>query len=253
MSGAIALAGQAALRSGAGLVQLAVPACVQPIVAAIEPSYTTAALPEDVQGRVASSALTRLRRLIQPATAVACGPGLGQSRALAKLVRWLYTEAACPMVLDADALNALARQREVLGSPAGRRVLTPHPGEFHRLLGREEKLARGELESQAQARAAQWNVVILLKGHRSLITDGRQTLHNATGNPGMATGGTGDVLTGIVVALLAQGLMPLEAARLAAHVHGLAGDMAAAEIGPTALVASDVLRYLPAAWRQHAG
>ena len=250
MSGAITLSGLACLRSGAGLVQLAVPAECQPIVAAAEPSFMTAALDDDPCGRIDFRAKPRLTRLIEPATAVACGPGLARSRGLTKLVCWLYSEVRRPMVFDADALNALARQPDVLEKPAGPRVLTPHPGEFRRLLGKDESLSRSEMESQAKELAARWQAVIILKGQHSFITDGQQSSVNTTGNPGMATGGTGDVLTGIVAALLAQGLLPLNAARLAAHVHGLAGDLVSAELGQVSLVASDLIDYLPAAWKQ---
>jgi NAD(P)H-hydrate epimerase len=152
-------------------------------------------------------------------------------------------------VFDADALFALASRPSVLDKPGGPRILTPHPGEFRRLIGREEKLSDEERAPLAEELARRTSSVIILKGHRSVITDGEATTINETGNPGMATGGTGDVLTGLVTALLGQGLAAFVAARLAAHVHGLAGDLAAAEFGETALMASDLIDYLPAAWQ----
>lgn len=252
MTGAMALSGAAALRSGAGLVQIATPRVCQPIVASFEPSYMTAALEHDAAGRISLAARDQLSQLAEKATVVACGPGLGRSEELTELVGWLYTHLKQPAVFDADALNALAKRPQVLGRPGGPRVLTPHPGEFQRLAGEDRRLPRDEAERRASELALQCGAVIVLKGHRTLITDGQQQFHNTTGNPGMATGGTGDVLTGITAALLAQKLSPLDAARLAVHLHGLAGDLAAAELGQVSLIASDLLRYLPRAFQQQA-
>lgn len=250
MAGAVSLAGMAALRSGAGLVRLAVPLACQDAVAGFEPSYMTAAVPADDDGRISLAARDALGQFAEKATVIGCGPGLGSSDELTELVGWLYTSLKQPAVFDADALNALARQPHLLERPGGPRLLTPHPGEFQRLVGAREKLARDEAERQAAALAGRCGIVILLKGHRTFITDGEQAGRNTTGNPGMATGGTGDVLTGIATALLAQHLSCFDAARLAAHVHGLAGDLAAAELCEVSLIASDLVRFLPAAFRQ---
>jgi ADP-dependent NAD(P)H-hydrate dehydratase len=250
MAGAISLSGMAALRSGAGLVRLAVPfACLDAVVG-FEPSYMTAALGDDDQGRIVLAARETISQVAEKATAVGCGPGLGASEELSELVGWLFTSLKQPAVFDADALNALARQPELFERPGGPRLLTPHPGEFQRLVGAGRKLDRDEAERQAAELARRTGMVVLLKGHRTLITDGTQAERNTTGNPGMATGGTGDVLTGIATSFLAQGLSCFDAARLAAHVHGLAGDLAAAELGEVSLIASDLVRYLPAAFRQ---
>ena len=150
-------------------------------------------------------------------------------------------------MLDADALALLAERTARLDEPAGPRILTPHPGEFRRFVEVAE-LPRQRYEQLAVHMAETRNLVIVLKGYKTMITDGRQTVHNQTGNPGMATGGSGDVLTGVITALICQGLSPFEAAQLGAHVHGLAGDLAAAEIGQTSLIASDLVRYLPQAF-----
>lgn len=249
MAGAIALSGMAALRSGAGLVQLAVPAPSLHIVAAFEPSYLTTPLPADPLGRVSSGARGVLDPLLALASAAACGPGLGQSPELTDLVCGLYTDYKKPLVLDADALNALATRAEVLAHPAAERILTPHPGEFARLAKADIKDTQHR-DALAQQLAASWQAVVLLKGHHTLISDGRQSVHNITGNPGMATGGTGDVLTGIITALLGQGLSAFDAARLGAYVHGLAGDLAAAAVGQVSLIASDLITYLPAAFQE---
>ncbi|MGD0899552.1 MAG: NAD(P)H-hydrate dehydratase [Thermoguttaceae bacterium] len=249
MTGAVALAGMAALRGGAGLVRLAVPQRCLDVVSSIEPSYMTAPLADDDAGRIALSAHDRIVELAQAATVVACGPGLGRSADLDRLVGRLYRELARPMVVDADALNALSIQPEVLARPAGPRILTPHPGEFARLIG--QKLDGQARQQAAVDLAARYGLVVVLKGHRTLVTDGRRQYHNTTGNPGMATGGSGDSLTGLVTALACQGLAPYDAARLGVYLHGLAGDLAASEVGEVSLVASDLVRFLPKAIVAH--
>ena len=248
MSGAVALAGMAALRSGAGRVRLAVPDACLETVAAFEPSYMTSPLACDEEGRISVAAYDALRELADSSTAVACGPGLGRSQHLVELVSWMYEALPQPLVIDADALNGLAAA-STIRSPGGPRILTPHPGEFRRFLA-DGPRTREVLEEVARQKARDWNAVVVLKGHRTLITDGRDSFHNETGNPGMATGGTGDVLTGVVTALLCQGLAALEAARLGAYLHGLAGDLAAGSMGQISLTATDLVRFLPAAFQQ---
>lgn len=249
MSGAIALAGMAALRSGAGLVTLATAEACLDVVASFEPSYMTKPLPCDNEGRISSSAQPTIEQLAETATCIACGPGIGRSDDLNQLIPALYKSIQQPMVIDADGLNALAASPESLSTPAGPRVLTPHPGEFRRLADKESK-NREQQESSAAQLAAETGTVIVLKGHRTLITDGKAKLHNSTGNPGMATGGTGDVLTGIITALICQSMAPLEAAQLGVHLHGLAGDLAAADFGQESMTARDLLEFLPAAFQQ---
>lgn len=246
MTGAVCLAGMATLKSGAGLVQLAVPESCLDVVASIEPSYMTLPLPEDSAGRLSAFAKDELAAAAEGATVLACGPGLGRSPDLNELVAWLYRTRAEPIVFDADALNALAEHADGLSAPAGVRILTPHPGEFARLTGR-----RGSREEQITAAvelAKRAGIIVVLKGHQTLVTDGVVQYSNSTGNPGMATGGTGDVLTGVLTGLLAQGMSPIDAARLGVYVHGLAGDLAAEELGQVSLTASDVVRYLPQAF-----
>ena len=248
MTGAVTLAGVAALRGGAGLVRLAVPDVCLPIVAGHEPSYMTVALPGDAAGRICAAAYDEIVALAEPATVVACGPGLGRSSELEQLVQRLYRQLAKPMVIDADGLNALAADRDVLARPGGPRVLTPHPGEFARLIG--QKLEASQRQAAAVELAARCGIVVVLKGHRTLITDGHRQAINNTGNPGMATGGTGDVLTGLITALWCQGLQPFDAARLGVYLHGLAGDLAAEELGQVSLIASDLIRFLPKAFME---
>jgi NAD(P)H-hydrate epimerase len=244
MSGAVAMAGMAALRGGAGLVRLAVPEPCLEGVAGFEPSYMTTPLPVDRAGRISLAARPKIVSAAEWATVVAYGPGVGRSPGLESLGAWLYRHLPRPMVIDADGLNALAARRESLGRPAAPRILTPHPGEFARLLG-AESAAPGDRHAAAVALAARWGVVVVLKGHRTLVTDGTRQALNSTGNPGMATGGAGDVLTGVITALACQGLSPFDAARLGVFLHGLAGDLAARELGQEGMIASDLIRYLP--------
>ncbi len=247
MSGAISLSGMAALRGGAGRVRLAVAESSLDVVAGHEPSYMTAALPEDAAGHIAGAAYEGIVKLAASSTAMALGPGLGRSPELDNLVVRLYRELPLPMIVDADALNALSTQPAALASPAGPRILTPHPGEFQRLTGKTFA-DRAAYEDEAVDLARRSGVVIVLKGHHTLITDGEQQARNTTGNPGMATGGTGDVLTGLITALVCQHLSPFAAAQLGVHLHGLAGDLAAMDLGQVSLIASDLIRFLPAAF-----
>ena len=252
MAGAIALSGMAALRSGAGKVRVAVPDVCLETVAQWEPSYMTLGLDCDERGFMQPTALDQIQALAAASTCVAIGPGLGTNAGLSKLVDWLFRMLPQPLVVDADGLNALASASGGLSPAAGPRVLTPHPGEFARLCkaGGLNADKTPEVQSaNAIELAARWGVVLVLKGHRTLITDGHTHYHNTTGNPGMATGGSGDVLTGIITALICQGLAPLAAARLGVFAHGLAGDLAADEIGQVGLIARDLLEYLPAAWK----
>ena len=249
MAGAMGLVGMAALRSGAGLVTLAVADECLDTVASYEPSYMTLPLPSDEYGRIAGRAKGVLEQFVARATCVGCGPGLGRSDELDELIGWLYEHLERPLVLDADGLNALARDGSRLARPGGPRILTPHVGEFRRLVG-GERLSAEACRTRAVELARDCGVVVVLKGHRTLVTDGQQTSENATGNPGMATGGAGDVLTGVITALVCQGLPPREAAQLGVHVHGLAGDLAAQRHGETSLIASDLVQWLPSAFQQ---
>lgn len=250
MSGAAVLSGLGALRSGAGLVFLAVPEAIQSIVAGHEPSYLTIGLPCDDRGRIAGDAALIVRQAASEKSAIAVGPGLGQSEALRSMVHEWYENCQVPMVVDADGLNALATSKQSLGTKSGPRILTPHPGEFARLIGRTTSEVQEHRETLAVEFAAKHQLVLVLKGHGSIITDGVRVAVNQTGNSGMSTGGSGDVLTGLIVGLLAQGMPPYEAARLGVHLHGLAGDLAAEQLSEPGLIASDLPRFLPEAWKQ---
>ncbi len=250
MAGAACLCATASLRGGAGLVTAAVPAGIVPIVAGFEPSYLTLALPEDNGGRIRFDAMGRLNQVLSSQSSVAIGPGLGQSAELRMLVSELYTQLPLPLVVDADALNLLGKSPETLTRPEGvaSRVLTPHPGEFSRLTGLDIATVQQDRTRHAIDFARQHRVIVVLKGRETVITDGDRLAVNTTGNSGMATGGTGDVLTGLIAALLAQGMAPFDAAQLGVHVHGLAGDLAAEELSKPGLIASDLLHLVGRAW-----
>lgn len=251
MSGAPSLAGLGALRGGAGLVYVAVPHEVLPFVASIEPSYLTFQLPTHEEfGSLSAAALPALVKLCEGKDAIGVGPGLGLTSETTAIVTRLYRKIAQPMVVDADALNALATMPTSLKRSAGPRVFTPHPGEFARLLGLDIASVQRQRETLASNFAKANGVVLLLKGPQTIITDGNQMAINRTGNSGMATGGSGDVLTGLITALLGQGMPPFEAAQLGAHLHGLAGDLAAAELSQPGLIASDLPKYLAIAWNR---
>ncbi len=259
MSGAISLTGQATLRSGAGLVTLAVPTSIQSIVASFNPCFMTHGL-QKYDGQIGVANVRAILDLAASADAIALGPGLGRGEGLTNLVHRLHKKIELPMVVDADALFALAMTpveeaaRATLGDGGGTRILTPHPGEFARLAGSvPEPSERINAAAEFARRDETKQTIVVLKGHQTVVTDGTRYSINNTGNPGMATGGSGDVLTGIITALLCQGLLPFDAARLGVHVHGLAGDLAADELGQVSMIASDLIHFLPKAFRAVVG
>jgi ADP-dependent NAD(P)H-hydrate dehydratase len=251
MAGAAVLCGSAALRGGAGLVRVAVPQEVHPTVAAGNPCYLTLSLPQDSEGRLSEHALAGVLSLARSSTVLAAGPGLGRSPGLSALLAGLLTQVEIPLVLDADGLNAFAEHPERLRRHRAPLVVTPHPGEFGRLVNLDARAVQAQREDLAVRFAAATGAVLLLKGHRTLVTDGKRLYRNETGNPGMATAGSGDVLTGLIAALLGQGLEPFAAAQLGAYLHGLAGDLARDDLGEPSLIASDLVDYLPRAFLRH--
>jgi ADP-dependent NAD(P)H-hydrate dehydratase len=253
MSGAAILCGSAALRGGAGLVQVALPADIQPVVAAGNSCYTTACLPIEVQGHnLAEDAGHLILQLAESANVLAIGPGIGQSSRVPEIIEFLLVHAELPIVLDADGINALSKlPDDALKRRPAPTVLTPHPGEFARLIQKSTQYVQANRQDLAVAYAEKHEIVLVLKGNGTLVTDGKRMFVNTTGNPGMATGGTGDVLTGLIAALIAQGLPPFDAAQLGVHLHGKAGDLAANEKGPISLIASDLIDYLPRAFQSH--
>lgn len=247
MVGAACLATEAVLRTGAGLVLLACPAGVQPLAAVKLTCAMTHPLPENADGALSEEGQREILTLADRYDVVAIGPGITQSPETMKLLFSTIPRLGRPLVVDADAINILAKDLTVLQRGGRASILTPHPGEMSRLTRRSiDDLNRNREEIAAEF-ARKHHVVLLLKGYRSVITDGQRLAINETGNPGMATAGSGDVLTGVVAGLLAQGLAPFDAARLGAHLHGLAGDIAAREVGPVGMIATDILDRLPKA------
>ena len=251
MVGAACLAAQGALRAGTGLVTLAVPRSLQDVAAAKLTEVMTSGLPEIPDGAVGREALPVVTSLLGNKAALATGPGLGRHPETAALVRELVRTASCPVVLDADGLNAFANEGARLAERVAPLVVTPHPGEMGRLMGKSPAEIEADRIGNATEAARAWGAVVVLKGARTVVASPNGYLGiNTTGNPGMATGGSGDVLTGVIAALLAQGLDPFRAAAAGVYLHGRAGDLAAVETGEMGLVAGDLLRFLPTACRE---
>ncbi len=255
-AGAPALSAEAAARTGAGLVTLAVPSGIQPaLMARVSPVVMTQGLAETAGGTFSKAALDAALKLAGKGTAAAIGPGLGggEDSDTRAFVREFVSRCPVPLVIDADALNCLAQERDrgasAVKSRTAATILTPHPGEMGRLLGTGTQAVQEDRRAAVEQAAHSYGCVVLLKGARTLIAspDGRIGV-NVTSNPGMATGGAGDVLTGLAAALLGSDLPAWEAACAAAYLHGLAGDLAAAKQGsPAGLIATDLIDFLPAA------
>jgi ADP-dependent NAD(P)H-hydrate dehydratase / NAD(P)H-hydrate epimerase len=242
-TGAAHLAAVGAIRSGAGLVTVATPVGCQSVVASMGPEYMTEGL-DEADGELAIEGVERILELARDVIAI--GPGLGQSRGTREFVRQLVDRATTPLVIDADGLNAFGDEPGRLAGREGRDVIiTPHPGEMARLVGMSiEEVQASRLEI-ARNFAAAHHVYVVLKGHRTLIaTPDAKIFINPTGNPGMATGGTGDVLTGMIAAWLAQMLDAEAACKLAVYLHGMAGDLAEADEGEVGMTSADVASHL---------
>lgn len=239
-TGAAALAAMGALRSGAGLVDLGVPECIYAIEAAklLEPVIFP--LP-DQDGTLSEKAVKSILERLAAADAVLIGPGLGQSDGTVAAVETVLTNFKGPVVVDADGINVLSKHKDILRGRTAPTILTPHDGEFRRLDG----VLSGNRTEAAAELAKDLGVIMLLKGHETIITDGEICYINCTGNPGMAVGGSGDVLSGIIVSLLGQGIAPIHAAACAAWLHGRAGDICAEKIGQYGMLPSDMLEVLP--------
>lgn len=256
MAGAPALSAIAALRSGAGLVELHVPDSVAAIAAVFSPCVMTRGHASEAGGTFALSAVDDLLARAEQADVLVCGPGLGRTSDTVELVRRLWHETPVPAVFDADGLWALAQlSRRDLAEHACPRLLTPHGGEMLRFLSERDAVASGSrrparerLEQEAAALAGEVDAVVVLKGPQSLVTDGACGWHNTTGNPGMATAGSGDVLSGVLAALTGSGIAPFAAAQLGVWAHGHAGDLAASQLGQTSLIATDLIEFLPRAF-----
>jgi NAD(P)H-hydrate epimerase len=242
-TGAAHLAAVGALRSGAGLVTIATPGCCLPTIAAMGPEYMTEPLPESDAGLHVDG----VERTLEIARdVIALGPGLGQAAGTREFILQLVDRATMPLVIDADGLNAFAGDPDRLAGREGRDVIiTPHPGEMARLVGMSSDEVQASRLDVARNFAVSHHVYVVLKGHRTLIvTPDERVFINPTGNPGMATGGTGDVLTGMIAAWLAQLLDAEAACKLAVYLHGMAGDLAEADEGEVAMTSADVAGHL---------
>lgn len=251
-AGAAAMAGMAALRAGAGLSTVATAESALTNVAGFYPELMTEPLPETDAGTIATSAGVRIEELLKSMTVAAIGPGISRDPHTATLVRSLVAHHSIPMVVDADGLNAFEHHTGELSGKNRILVITPHPGEMARLVGRSVAEVQKDRLGIARQFAREHELIVVLKGHRTLVVqpDGEVWV-NTTGNPGMATGGTGDILTGMVAAMIAQNPKdPMMAVCAAVHLHGLAGDVMSEILGEHSLVATDLLRGLPDAFER---
>ncbi len=248
LTGAAALASEAALRVGAGLVTLGIPESLNAVMEVKLTEVMTRPLPETESQSLAFRARDEIMDLVDGLDVVALGPGLSRSPETVSLVQQLCREIQIPKVIDADGLNALAEDRDVLKDLAPQTILTPHPGEMARLMGCSISDVQSDRIGVAQDFAKENEIVLVLKGAPTVTADPQGMVYlNSTGNPGLASGGTGDVLTGAIAGFIAQGLDVIDAAILGVYVHGLAGDLAAEAQGEAGMLAGDVLRHLPAA------
>ncbi len=239
-TGAAALAAKAALRSGAGLVFLGVPQSIYAIEAIKLDEAIVFPLPEE-DGKLSEKAVDEILRRMPQMDAVLIGPGLGQSNGVLTVVRKVLEEFHGPVVVDADGINVLSTHRDILRGRTGLTIVTPHDMEFVRIGG----FIGDDRAEAAASLARELGCIVLLKGHRTVISDGTVCYINQTGNPGMAVGGSGDVLSGIIVSLLGQHISPLKAAACGAWIHGAAGDLCARELGQYAMLPSDMIQTLP--------
>jgi len=251
MSGAAVLAALAAIRSGAGLVTLGVPASIHDIAEAKLTEVMTFPLPETDRGTLSRTALDEVLDRSRNADVLAIGPGLGNNADVAALVKETLLRVEIPCVLDADALNAMSGRTELFRVVKSDLILTPHPGEMSRLTGLSINQVQDNRLETVTKKATEWHAVVVLKGAGTIVAGPDGTLYvNGTGNPGMASGGTGDVLTGVIAGLAAQGLPSLHATAAGVFLHGLAGDAAASEKGMTGMLAGDLLEKLPKIYKR---
>ena len=239
-TGAAALSAMGALRSGAGLVYLGVSESIYAIEAAKLNEAIVFPLPDE-DGKLSINALPKILKILPDMDAVLFGPGWGQSEGTFLIAKEILEGYEKPVIVDADGINVLAKHMDIVRERKAPTILTPHPGEFARM-GGDNSLDR---QVAAENFAGEYGCILLLKGKDTVITDGTQTYINPTGNPGMAVGGSGDVLAGIIVSLIGQGIVPLEAAACGAWLHGAAGDICAEEIGQYGMLPTDMVEVLP--------
>ncbi|MBI3009327.1 MAG: NAD(P)H-hydrate dehydratase [Candidatus Omnitrophica bacterium] len=254
LTGAAYLCSQGALVSGSGLVTLGIPRSLNSIMAVKLTEVMTKLLPETESGTLSLKAYDEILDFIDKVDVVAIGPGLSTHKETVRLVRKLITSISKPIVIDADGLNALAGSAGLLKKAIGPVVITPHPGEMARLVGISTSEIQKDRKAIALKSAKEYNLTVVLKGYHSVVANQSGKMYiNTTGNPGMATGGTGDILTGMIASFIGQGISAFDAARLGVYLHGLAGDLAAKYVGEVSLTAGDILRCLPKAIKTNAG
>ena len=246
-SGAALLCAESTLRAGAGTVTVGIPVSVNPsLIKNKTKEVMTLPLPQTEAGTLSLAAFSKIKLFIKNTDVLIIGPGLGKHKSTYALVRKIVKQSCLPMVIDADALGALSHHLGILKQHKGQVILTPHTKEMADLFGIDIDFIKKNRKLVAKKYAKHYNSVIILKGHASIVTDGgRKFCVNNTGNPGMATAGSGDVLSGIVGAFLAQGLDAFSAAKYATHIHGLAGDIAAKDKTQLGLIASDIISRIP--------
>ncbi|MCX5669001.1 MAG: NAD(P)H-hydrate dehydratase [Candidatus Omnitrophica bacterium] len=246
-SGAALLCAESTLRAGAGSVTVGVPASInQAIIKNKTSEVMTLPLPETKTGKLSLTAFSKIKQALKKTAVLVIGPGLDNDKSTHALVRKIVKTTTLPIVIDADALNALNHHLRILKQHQGKIILTPHTKEMAGLFGIDIAFIKKNRKLVAKKYAKDYNSVIILKGHQSIVTDGKNKFCiNKTGNPGMATAGSGDVLSGIIGAFLAQGLDAFSAAKYATHIHGLAGDIAAEDKTQIGLIASDIISRIP--------
>ncbi len=254
MTGAAVLSAETVLRAGAGLAYLVIPGSLNAIVEEKATEVISKPVAEAAPGHLGRAAVEQVKQMFAQVTAAAIGPGLGMDPETVEAVWALVGACPHPLVVDADGLNALARKPEILARKTGRLVLTPHPGELARLTGQSREAILSDPVETARAWAQRWGEVLVLKGAPTVVACPSGVVYiNSTGNAGMATAGSGDVLTGLITGLLAQGLAPEQAAVAGVYLHGLAGDLARDELGERGMIAGDIMRHVPAALRLREG
>jgi NAD(P)H-hydrate epimerase len=251
LTGAAVLCSQAAMRSGAGLVTLGIPSSLNNIMEINLIEVMTLPLAETSEGSLSLRAGSKIKKIIKKIDILVIGPGLSLNKSTQALVRGLIFSSEKPIVVDADGLNALVGHLDDLKCQTKRlksvRILTPHPGELSRLINRRTEIIQKNRKKFAVDFAKKNNSIVVLKGYRTVVASPDYVYINKTGNAGMATAGSGDVLTGIIASFLAQGLEASQAAKFAVYIHGLAGDLAVRKFGKLGLTASDIIDYIPKA------
>lgn len=246
MTGAPYLACQSALRTGSGLVYSFIPESLETIMSIKLTESIIKPINDRGTGHFVIESLEGIIKKINNMDSIALGPGIGMDNERVELVGHIIKNANCPMVIDADGLNCISKNIEILEGHGGALVITPHPGEMARLLKIETKDIEEKREYYSRYISEEYNVITVLKGHKTIVSSPKGEIYiNNTGNPGMATAGSGDVLTGIIASLLGQGLKAFDAAKLGVYLHGLAGDIAKDKVGEYGMIAGDIMEMVP--------